>query len=99
MTTQTKIKVSNVSKTFVLHNQNGIELDVLKGADFNVASGECVVLNGRSGSGKSTLLRALYANYLVDTGDIEVEHQGRWSILRPRSHVKSLMYANTPSVG
>ncbi|GAL20640.1 phosphonate C-P lyase system protein PhnL [Vibrio maritimus] len=78
MTTQTKIKVSNVSKTFVLHNQNGIELDVLKGADFNVASGECVVLNGRSGSGKSTLLRALYANYLVDTGDIEVEHQGRW---------------------
>ncbi|CAM2824917.1 phosphonate C-P lyase system protein PhnL [Vibrio mytili] len=75
---ETKINVSNVSKTFVLHNQNGIELEVLKQADFTVASGECVVLNGRSGSGKSTLLRALYANYTVDTGDIEVVHQGRW---------------------
>ncbi|MGR5360500.1 phosphonate C-P lyase system protein PhnL [Vibrio mediterranei] len=78
MTTETKIIVSNVSKTFVLHNQNGITLDVLDNANFSVASGECVVLNGRSGSGKSTLLRALYANYLVDTGNIEVEHQGRW---------------------
>jgi alpha-D-ribose 1-methylphosphonate 5-triphosphate synthase subunit PhnL len=78
MTTETKIIVSNVSKTFVLHNQNGITLDVLSNANFSVASGECVVLNGRSGSGKSTLLRALYANYLVDTGNIEVEHQGRW---------------------
>ncbi|MGR5177175.1 phosphonate C-P lyase system protein PhnL [Vibrio parahaemolyticus] len=78
MTTETKIIVSNVSKTFVLHNQNGINLDVLSNANFSVASGECVVLNGRSGSGKSTLLRALYANYLVDTGDIEVEHQGLW---------------------
>ncbi|MCY9851895.1 phosphonate C-P lyase system protein PhnL [Vibrio mediterranei] len=78
MTTETKIIVSDVSKTFVLHNQNGITLDVLSNASFSVASGECVVLNGRSGSGKSTLLRALYANYLVDTGNIEVEHQGRW---------------------
>ncbi len=78
MTTETKIIVSDVNKTFVLHNQNGITLDVLSNANFSVASGECVVLNGRSGSGKSTLLRALYANYLVDTGNIEVEHQGRW---------------------
>ncbi|MGR5488462.1 ATP-binding cassette domain-containing protein, partial [Vibrio alfacsensis] len=71
MTTETKIIVSDVNKTFVLHNQNGITLDVLSNANFSVASGECVVLNGRSGSGKSTLLRALYANYLVDTGNIE----------------------------
>ncbi|EGR2743403.1 phosphonate C-P lyase system protein PhnL [Vibrio parahaemolyticus] len=78
MTNQTKIKVSNVSKTFVLHNQNSVALEVLNGAEFSVTSHECVVLNGSSGSGKSTLLRALYANYLVDSGDIEVLHQGRW---------------------
>lgn len=78
MTNQTKIKVSNVSKTFVLHNQKSVALEVLNGAEFSVASHECVVLNGSSGSGKSTLLRALFANYLVDSGDIEVLHQGRW---------------------
>lgn len=72
----TKLTVNNVSKTFVLHNQNGVELPVLTGANFSVDSGECVVLHGRSGSGKSTLLRALYANYLVDSGSINVVHQG-----------------------
>ena len=72
----TKLTVNNVSKTFVLHNQNGVELPVLTGANFSVDSGECVVLHGHSGSGKSTLLRALYANYLVDSGSINVVHQG-----------------------
>ncbi|NOH62222.1 phosphonate C-P lyase system protein PhnL [Vibrio sp. RE88] len=73
-----QLKVKNVSKTFVLHNQSGIELPVLTGASFSVDGGECVVLHGHSGSGKSTLLRALYANYLVDHGSIEVDHQGQW---------------------
>ncbi|MEZ9998626.1 phosphonate C-P lyase system protein PhnL [Vibrio lentus] len=72
----TKLTVNNVSKTFVLHNQNGVELPVLTGANFSVDSGECVVLHGHSGSGKSTLLRALYANYLVDSGSINIVHQG-----------------------
>ncbi|MGF1695513.1 phosphonate C-P lyase system protein PhnL [Vibrio lamellibrachiae] len=78
MTGQTKLRVTDVSKTFVLHNQNSVELSVLTHASLTVNSGECVVLHGHSGSGKSTLLRALYANYLVDTGSIEVEHQDQW---------------------
>ncbi|MEZ9231317.1 phosphonate C-P lyase system protein PhnL [Vibrio amylolyticus] len=78
MNQPTKLKVSNVSKTFVLHNQNSVELSVLKDASLSVNSGECVVLHGHSGSGKSTLLRALYANYLVDAGTIDVYHQGHW---------------------
>ncbi|OYD23268.1 phosphonate C-P lyase system protein PhnL [Oceanimonas baumannii] len=72
------LKVSDVHKTFVLHNQNGIRLPVLSGASLNVAAGECVVLHGRSGSGKSTLLRTLYGNYLTDSGQIEVRHQEQW---------------------
>ncbi|MGF1734159.1 phosphonate C-P lyase system protein PhnL [Photobacterium satsumensis] len=72
------LKVCNVSKTFVLHNQNGIELPVLQSASMSVEQGECVVLHGHSGSGKSTLLRALYANYLVDSGSIEVCHRDQW---------------------
>ena len=53
------IHVQNVSKTFVLHQQNGVRLPVLQNASLEVNRGECVVLHGHSGSGKSTLLRPL----------------------------------------
>ncbi|MEZ8083177.1 phosphonate C-P lyase system protein PhnL [Enterovibrio norvegicus] len=75
MTNTTMLSVSNVSKTFVLHNQGSAKLSVLADSSFSVDKGECVVLLGRSGAGKSTLLRALYANYLVDKGEINVRHQ------------------------
>ncbi|MBU2673077.1 phosphonate C-P lyase system protein PhnL [Hafnia paralvei] len=78
MTTTTRLRVENLSKTFVLHHQNSIHLPVLAGASLEVNSGECVVLHGHSGSGKSTLLRSLYANYLPDEGSIWVNHQGEW---------------------
>ena len=78
MTTTTRLRVENLSKTFVLHHQNSIHLPVLAGASLEVHSGECVVLHGHSGSGKSTLLRSLYANYLPDGGSIWVNHQGEW---------------------
>lgn len=52
------IHVENVSKTFVLHQQNGVRLPVLQNASLEVSNGECVVLHGHSGSGKSTLLRS-----------------------------------------
>ena len=72
------IRVENVSKTFVLHQQNGVRLPVLHNATLDVKSGECVVLHGHSGSGKSTLLRSLYANYLPDTGHIHIQHGDEW---------------------
>ncbi|WP_054179739.1 phosphonate C-P lyase system protein PhnL [Trabulsiella odontotermitis] len=72
------IRVENVSKTFVLHQQNGIRLPVLDNASLTVSAGECVVLHGHSGSGKSTLLRSLYANYLPDDGHIHVKHGDEW---------------------
>jgi len=73
-----KLRVENLSKTFVMHNQQGAELPVLRNASLQVAAGECVVLHGHSGSGKSTLLRSLYANYLPDSGHIWVDHQQQW---------------------
>ena len=72
------IRVENVSKTFVLHQQNGVRLPVLQSATLDVKSGECVVLHGHSGSGKSTLLRSLYANYLPDEGHIHIRHSDEW---------------------
>lgn len=79
MTTNTaRLRVENLCKTFVLHNQNGAALPVLHNASLTVSEGECVVLHGHSGSGKSTLLRALYGNYQPDSGHIRVAHHGTW---------------------
>ncbi len=72
------IYVQNVSKTFILHQQNGVRLPVLQRASLTVNAGECVVLHGHSGSGKSTLLRSLYANYLPDEGQIQIKHGDEW---------------------
>lgn len=78
MTITTRLRVENLSKTFVLHHQNSIRLPVLSDSSLEVNAGECMVLHGHSGSGKSTLLRSLYANYLPDEGSIWVQHQGEW---------------------
>lgn len=74
----TRLRVENLSKTFVLHNQQGIRLPVFHNASLEVNAGECVVLHGHSGSGKSTLLRSLYGNYLPDSGHIWVKHLEQW---------------------
>jgi alpha-D-ribose 1-methylphosphonate 5-triphosphate synthase subunit PhnL len=70
------LRAAGVAKTFTLHLQGGVRLDVLRDAEITVRAGECVALAGPSGTGKSTFLRALYGNYLVDDGAILVRHQG-----------------------
>ncbi|WPD76703.1 phosphonate C-P lyase system protein PhnL [Dickeya fangzhongdai] len=77
-TSMTVLRVENLSKTFVLHNQHAARLPVLHQASLTVAAGECVVLHGHSGSGKSTLLRSLYANYQPDSGHVWVRHREAW---------------------
>lgn len=74
----TLIEVRDLSKTFTLHQQNGVVLNVLRGLNFKVRGGECLVLHGDSGAGKSTLLRTLYGNYLPAGGSIRVLHDGHW---------------------
>ena len=66
------IRVENVSKSFTLHNQGGAVIEVMRGASFAVAAGECVALTGDSGAGKSTLMRMIYGNYLAASGRILV---------------------------
>ncbi|MBX9741037.1 MAG: phosphonate C-P lyase system protein PhnL [Beijerinckiaceae bacterium] len=70
------VRVTNVSKTFVLHNQDGVRLPILSAIGFSVEAGECVVLHGPSGAGKSTLLRLLYGNYKCTDGRIQIRHEG-----------------------
>jgi alpha-D-ribose 1-methylphosphonate 5-triphosphate synthase subunit PhnL len=70
------LEVTGLAKSFTLHAQGGVRLEVLDGIDLAVSPGECAVLDAPSGSGKSTLLRALYGNYRADRGRILVRHRG-----------------------
>lgn len=75
---QPMIIAEGIAKSFVLHNQGGQSIPVFSGLDLTVTAGECVVLHGPSGAGKSTLMRALYGNYLVGEGAIQVRHDDTW---------------------
>ncbi|MBQ1877331.1 MAG: amino acid ABC transporter ATP-binding protein [Erysipelotrichaceae bacterium] len=59
------VEIRNIHKKFGT-------LEVLKGVDFSVESGQVVCLIGRSGSGKSTLLRCINLLELPDQGEIRV---------------------------
>ncbi len=70
------IEVKGLAKTFTLHQQHGVVLNVLRELSFSVLPAQCLVLHGQSGAGKSTLLRTLYGNYLPSTGSIRIGHEG-----------------------
>ena len=55
------IRIAHLSKTFTLHNQGGVVIPVLQGAELTVEPGSCVALTGASGAGKSTLMRLIWA--------------------------------------
>ncbi|MGV8989046.1 MAG: phosphonate C-P lyase system protein PhnL [Cypionkella sp.] len=66
------IRISNLSKSFTLHNQGAAVIPVMEGANLNVSPGECLGLIGASGAGKSTLMRMIWGNYLSASGSIMV---------------------------
>ncbi len=66
------IELKNVNKKFILHNQKGTVLNVLKNINLEIKTGECIALVGKSGIGKSTFLKMLYGNYLPSSGEINI---------------------------
>jgi alpha-D-ribose 1-methylphosphonate 5-triphosphate synthase subunit PhnL len=66
------IRISNLSKSFTLHNQGAAVIPVMEGANLSVSPGECLGLIGASGAGKSTLMRMIWGNYLSASGSILV---------------------------
>lgn len=59
------LKVSGLTKSFG-------KVEVLKGVDLEIKSGEILVVVGPSGGGKTTLLRCINALEEADSGDIEI---------------------------
>jgi alpha-D-ribose 1-methylphosphonate 5-triphosphate synthase subunit PhnL len=72
------LRVSGLTKSFIIHAQGDLALPVLRDVTVAVSPGECLALVGPSGAGKSTLLRSLYGNYRADAGSIRIRHDGQW---------------------
>jgi alpha-D-ribose 1-methylphosphonate 5-triphosphate synthase subunit PhnL len=70
------IKITDAAKTFTMHLQGSVRLNVVHGVNFVVNASECVVLSGPSGAGKSSILKMIFGNYRCDGGRIAIRHQG-----------------------
>jgi lipoprotein-releasing system ATP-binding protein len=57
---------------FKAYREGGLAVEVLKGADLELAAGEIVAVVGASGTGKSTLLHCLGGLDDVDAGSVQV---------------------------
>jgi alpha-D-ribose 1-methylphosphonate 5-triphosphate synthase subunit PhnL len=70
------IEITDAAKTFTMHLQGSVRLNVVHGVNFVVNASECVVLSGPSGAGKSSILKMIFGNYRCDGGRIAIRHQG-----------------------
>ena len=80
------IELKNVNKKFILHNQKGTVLNVLKNINLEIKTGECIALVGKSGIGKSTFLKMLYGNYLPSSGEINIYNNNKINIVNSLEH-------------
>jgi polar amino acid transport system ATP-binding protein len=69
------IKIRNVNKSFG-------NLIVLRDLSLDVDEGEKLVIIGPSGGGKSTVLRVLMTLEPIDSGEIEVDGESLWTVVK-----------------
>ena len=92
------IKINNLSKNFVLHQQDGLRLPVLHEVSLTAEGGECIAITGGSGTGKSTLLKCLYANYRSNAGSACVRHRDAW-VDMTNAHARDVLDVRRYTVG
>ncbi len=72
------LKIKDLEKEFLLHQQGGVRILVFDGLEFDVHAGEAVALIGASGKGKSSLLKLAYGTYRATCGEILVRQNDKW---------------------
>ena len=72
------LRISNLRKSFVLHQQGGVVIPVFDGLNAEVNAGEAVAITGPSGRGKSSLLKLIYGTYRASGGQIMVNTGGSY---------------------
>ena len=72
------MKIRNLNKEFLLHQQGGIRISVFDDLNLIVESGEAVAITGPSGKGKSSLLKLVYGTYRATGGEILVKNSKDW---------------------
>lgn len=72
------LKIENLAKSFVLHQQGGVQIPVFESLSAEVEAGEAVAVTGPSGRGKSSLLKLIYGTYRATAGSIRVLSGGDW---------------------
>lgn len=89
MNNQPILQCHQLSKHF---KQGGMDVEVLKGIDFSISTGEQIAIMGSSGSGKSTLLHLLGGLDKPSSGEVILDginlkkiSQAKLSTLRNRS--------------
>jgi len=64
------LEVIGLGKSYQLHLQGGLVIEVLRDISLRLNAGQCLAITGPSGAGKSTLLRCLVGNARSDAGQI-----------------------------
>jgi len=90
----TLVQFKDVTKSFLSGKK---PLDVLKGINFSISSGESVSICGQSGSGKTTLLNCLAGIEKPDTGSVfwndkDIAHFPESELLKRRGYLIGFIF-------
>ena len=70
---QNILEIRNLKKSYMINKENSLQ--VLKGLNISIGSGEMVALMGASGCGKTTLINLICGIDKADSGSIMIDHE------------------------